>query len=121
MANGQGHFLQVKAAAVILHFQQALVEQYRVLKRGGRLVVLDATRPGHSFFTAFVRVYLHLVIPLLGRIITGQRDAYAYLPVSMERFMPAEELAARLAAAGFHEVMFRRFNFGTMSIHWGVK
>ena len=101
--------------------QQALVEQYRVLKRGGRLVVLDATRPGHSFFTPFLRVYLHQVIPLLGRIITGQGDAYAYLPVSMERFLRAEELAVRLAAAGFHEVMFRRFNFGSMAIHWGVK
>jgi demethylmenaquinone methyltransferase / 2-methoxy-6-polyprenyl-1,4-benzoquinol methylase len=68
-----------------------------------------------------VRIYLHYFIPLLGRIITGQGDAYAYLPVSMEKFVRAEELVARAAAAGFREIMFRRMNFDTMATHWGIK
>jgi demethylmenaquinone methyltransferase/2-methoxy-6-polyprenyl-1,4-benzoquinol methylase len=105
----------------VADIQQSLKEMYRVLKTGGRVVILDATRPGHSFFTPLVRVYLHIIIPLMGRVITGQADAYTYLPDSMEKFVRAEELVVRMASAGFHEVMFRRFNFGSMAIYWAVK
>jgi demethylmenaquinone methyltransferase / 2-methoxy-6-polyprenyl-1,4-benzoquinol methylase len=105
----------------VADIQSVLKEMWRVLKPGGRLVILDATRPDHSAFTPLVKVYLHKIIPLLGRAITGQADAYAYLPDSMEHFVRAEELAARIASTGFHEVMYRRLNFGTMAIHWAVK
>ena len=106
----------------VADLQQALKEQYRVLKPGGRWVALDATRPAKGgFFSPWVKIYLHQFIPLLGRIITGEVRAYTYLPESMDLFVRAEELAARAAAAGFREVMFRRMNFGTMATHWGIK
>ena len=99
----------------------ALREQLRVLKPGGRWVALDTTRPRPSLFSPFIHFHMHTLIPLLGTLITGQRDAYTYLPETSEAFLRAEELAAHLAAAGFCKVAFRRLNFGTVAIHWGEK
>ncbi len=100
---------------------RALAEQYRVLKPGGRWVALDTTRPGRSLLSPLIRFHMHRVIPAVGSLLTGQRDAYTYLPDSTESFLRAEELLARLAAAGFTKVGFARRMFGTMAVHWGVK
>jgi demethylmenaquinone methyltransferase / 2-methoxy-6-polyprenyl-1,4-benzoquinol methylase len=100
---------------------RALSEQMRVLKPGAWMVCLDTTRPQPSLLSPFIKFHMRFVIPLLGTLITGQRDAYTYLPVSSENFLRAEELLARLAAAGFREVGFRRMMFGTVAVHWGRK
>ena len=59
--------------------------------------------------------------PALAYLLTGQRDAYVYLPSTSEAFLSAEELQERFRAAGFREVGFRRMMFGTVAVHWGVK
>jgi demethylmenaquinone methyltransferase/2-methoxy-6-polyprenyl-1,4-benzoquinol methylase len=101
---------------------QALSEQLRVLKPGGVMVTLDTTRPpAHSLLTPFIRFHMRYVIPFLGGLISGQREAYTYLPSSSEGFLSAEELAARMSAAGFTQTGFHRRMFGTMAIHWGRK
>jgi demethylmenaquinone methyltransferase/2-methoxy-6-polyprenyl-1,4-benzoquinol methylase len=100
---------------------QSLHEQHRVLKPGGRLVILDTTRPKRSAMTPLINIHLHVVIPTLGRLLTGEGEAYSYLPDSTEGFLSAEQMAERLIKAGFDQVGFRRFNFGTMAIHWGIK
>lgn len=96
-------------------------EQYRVLKPGGRVVVLDTTRPGRSLLSPFIWLHMHLVIPILGTLLAGQRDDYIYLPESTEAFLSAEALAERMQTAGFKEVGFKRMMFGTMAIHWGIR
>ena len=105
----------------VIDLQKALQEQYRVLKKGGRIVILDTTRPRKNLLSPFIWLHMHFVIPLLGRLITGSSDAYRYLPETTEGFVTAEQLAARMAAASFKRVGYERFMFGTIAIHWGEK
>lgn len=99
----------------------ALSEQHRVLRPGGRMVALDTTRPRPSLLSPFIRFHMHHIIPWLGTLLTGQRDAYTYLPESSEAFLTAEALQQRMIEAGFTQVGFRRLMFGTMAIHWGTR
>ena len=105
----------------VIDLQKAIQEQYRVLKKGGRIVILDTTRPKKNILSPFIRFHMHVVIPALGRLITGASEAYRYLPQSTEGFVTAEELASRMAAAGFKKINYERLMFGTIAIHWGEK
>jgi demethylmenaquinone methyltransferase/2-methoxy-6-polyprenyl-1,4-benzoquinol methylase len=103
------------------NLEAALKEQYRILKPGGRMLILETTRPQSGIFSLFVRMYMRYVIPWIGGLVSGNRDAYRYLPASSVTFLSAEELAGRMAATGFCNVGFHRRMFGTIAIHWGEK
>ena len=105
----------------VIDLQKALEEQLRVIKRGGRIVVLDTTRPRKNMLSPLIWLHMHVVIPLLGRILTGSSEAYRYLPETTEGFVTAENLASRMAVAGFKKIDYQRLMFGTIAIHWGVK
>ena len=85
-----------------------------------------AGRTGHnpakkSILLPFIRFYLRVIIPLLGVLVTGDREAYRYLPASTEGFLSAEELAEKLRIAGFIEVGYQHLMAGTTALHWGEK
>lgn len=105
----------------VIDINQCLCEQYRVLKPGGYMVALDTTRPPQNFLRPLINFYLHTIIPNLGRIITGESDAYVYLPETTELFLEAEHLAAKMIEAGYRQVGFHRLMLGTIAIHWGRK
>jgi demethylmenaquinone methyltransferase/2-methoxy-6-polyprenyl-1,4-benzoquinol methylase len=105
----------------VIDLQKAIEEQYRVLKQGGRIVILDTTCPKKNVLSPFIWLHMHFVIPTLGGLLTGSRDAYRYLPETTEGFVTAEEMASRMAKAGFQKIGFQRFMFGTIAIHWGER
>jgi demethylmenaquinone methyltransferase/2-methoxy-6-polyprenyl-1,4-benzoquinol methylase len=99
----------------------ALAEQRRVLKPGRRWVSLDTTPPARNILLPFLRFHLQVIIPLLGRLITGEAEAYRYLPDSTEGFVEAGALAEKIRAAGFGGVGFVKRMLGSMAIHWGER
>jgi len=105
----------------VCDIQMVLKEQYRVLKSGGRIVILDTTKPERNLFSPFIWLHMHVVIPLVGGLLSGFRDAYNYLPDSTERFISAKEMTVRMAAVGFKKINFEVLMFGTIAIHWGEK
>lgn len=105
----------------VIDLHKALEEQFRVLKRGGRIVILDTTRPKKNILSPFIWIHMHFVIPTLGRLISGESDAYNYLPDTTENFVTAERMSALMAAVGFKKVGYERLMFGTIAIHWAEK
>jgi demethylmenaquinone methyltransferase/2-methoxy-6-polyprenyl-1,4-benzoquinol methylase len=103
------------------NLEAALKEQYRILKPGGRMLILETTRPRSGILSPFVQMHMRYVIPWIGGLVSGNWEAYRYLPASSESFLSAEELAERMASAGFCKVGFRRRMAGTIAIHWGKK
>ena len=98
----------------------AFGEWRRVLTGGGRLVILEMTPMGNGPLARLFRFYFGRVTPLLGRLVSGHRFAYSYLPASVERFPGPGGLAAELAAAGFERVDWERRGFGSVAIHTAI-
>jgi len=99
----------------------ALREQLRVTRPGGHVVILESSPPKSNLLKPFVGFHLTYVIPLLGRLITGEADAYRYLPSTTRRFRTPGALAVTMRDAGFVEVGYRLFMFGTIAVHVGRK
>ena len=107
----------------VIDIPRCLAEQWRVLKPGGRIVILDTSPPPDNLLRPFINLHLKAGIPLLGRLIAGKSaaDAYRYLPESTVAFKAPEELAQLARDAGFVDVRYRSFMLGTMAAHWARK
>jgi demethylmenaquinone methyltransferase / 2-methoxy-6-polyprenyl-1,4-benzoquinol methylase len=99
----------------------AFREQMRVTKAGGRVVVLESSPPKRNLLRPFIRIHLNYVIPTLGRLISGEREAYRYLPDSTQQFKDPDSLVNIMQDAGLVNVRYTLFMFGTIAIHVAEK
>ena len=102
-------------------YDKGLAEFHRVLKPGGRLVVLEFPPPPGGVFGQLFRFYFLKVVPILGGLLSGRRSAYTYLPDSVLKFPKPSVLAAMMAAAGFADVRYTLQTFGVSALHVGDK
>lgn len=100
---------------------RAIAEMARVVRPGGRVAVLELTPMAKGGLTPIARWYFHQVVPLMGKVIAGDRAAYTYLPRSVDQFIGAEALADVFKAAGLAQVGYRIMGFGSVAVHWGNK
>ncbi|HAH11839.1 MAG TPA: bifunctional demethylmenaquinone methyltransferase/2-methoxy-6-polyprenyl-1,4-benzoquinol methylase UbiE [Alphaproteobacteria bacterium] len=99
----------------------ALVEAHRVLRRGGRLMVLEFSKVDVPGLAEAYDAWSFNVIPALGNILTQDREAYQYLVESIRRFPPQAQFARMIEAAGFGQVKFRNLTGGIVAMHSGWK
>ncbi len=98
----------------------SLRELARVVRPGGRVVSLESMPPPGGILSLPFRVFLHHVVPLMGQLVAGDREAYTYLPRSVDRFLTAEALARSFEKVGLRDVGYRRMGLGAVAVHWGT-
>jgi demethylmenaquinone methyltransferase/2-methoxy-6-polyprenyl-1,4-benzoquinol methylase len=105
----------------VTNIARAFHEMARVTKPGGRVVCLEVAKPGLPPVRFLHQIYFNHVVPLLGRLITGNGEAYRYLPESARNFPPPPALKTIMERAGLRNVRFHRLSLGAVAVHTGMK
>ena len=101
-------------------YDKALSEFYRVLQNKGKIAILEFSNPKSRWFSPIFKFYFKNIVPLLGSLFT-RKDAYMYLPESVDYFLTREEVCSKMNSAGFSNIVFKDMTFGVATIYTGVK
>lgn len=121
---GEGCFDRVSVAFGVRNFEHiglGLKEMHRVLKKGGRLVILELSVPQNRLMRWLYNLYFLKVLPVIGGKVSGDRGAYEYLPASVLNFPKPDRFREMMAEAGFSAVRHRSFTFGICRMFTGTK
>lgn len=102
-------------------YQAGVREMSRVLRPEGRLVILEMTPLQNETLRKAFNLYFHNVVPVLGGLVSGDRDAYRYLPDSVGAFPPADDLAGMMRAGNLRNVRYKLVGGGTVALHIGIR
>ena len=105
----------------VTRIHDALSEAYRVLRPGGRLMVLEFSQIPNDMLQKAYDLYSFNVIPVMGQIVAGDRDSYQYLVESIRKFPDQETFAGMIRKAGFDQVKYRNLTMGVAALHSGWK
>ena len=101
-------------------YDVALSEFYRVLKDDSKIAILEFSKPKSRWFAPIFRFYFNRVIPIIGSLLS-RKDAYMYLPESVDHFLTREDVSAKLKQAGFKNVVYIDYTFGVATLYIGEK
>lgn len=100
---------------------KGLAEMYRVLKPGGKLLILEFSRPRNAIFKPIYSFYLNRVLPKVAGLVSGDKEAYEYLARSIAEFYEPEELLTMIRKAGFSRQYYRPLTMGIVTVYVGIK
>ncbi|MBI4843343.1 MAG: bifunctional demethylmenaquinone methyltransferase/2-methoxy-6-polyprenyl-1,4-benzoquinol methylase UbiE [Nitrospirae bacterium] len=101
-------------------YKKGVSEMGRVVKRGGRVVILEFTTIQHPLIKPLYRFYISKVIPFIGEVVSGKRGAYKYLPESMLAFPSPDELKKTMEGTGLADVKYYKLTLGIAAVHVGT-
>jgi demethylmenaquinone methyltransferase / 2-methoxy-6-polyprenyl-1,4-benzoquinol methylase len=105
----------------LVNYELGLQEIWRVLKPGGTLAILEFSEPPPGLSGDLYRWYCRNVLPKIGGLLSGNSNAYKYLPASVSRFFRPDELASLMSQVGFAPVNFELWTLGSVALHTGIK
>lgn len=105
----------------LANYRHGLEEILRVLKPGGVAAILEFSTPPNPLLARLYAFYSRAILPAIGGLISGSKEAYSYLPESVRKFPGAQDLADQMRGAGFSHVRFERMTAGIVAVHFGER
>jgi demethylmenaquinone methyltransferase/2-methoxy-6-polyprenyl-1,4-benzoquinol methylase len=103
------------------HLEKGLADMFRVLKDGGKVVILEFSKPNSFPMKQFYNFYFKSILPIIGKFVSKDRAAYTYLPESVKLFPDGDEFLNILNKTGFKQTQCTSLTFGISSIYTGIK